>query len=87
MHHLRTKHAWCCVNLLRQKFLSNESNRTGQSLFPNEIILTMQVFDRKFGLCEGREDGKHTGVGFVEISKIYVMRDTIFFAMQPIYAV
>ncbi len=37
----------------------------------------------KFGLSDGRQDDVHTGIGFVEISKILAMQDAIFFEPEP----
>ena len=33
----------------------------------------------KFGLLSGREDGEYDGVGFVEIFKIFVTYNELFF--------
>ena len=35
----------------------------------------------EFGPLDGVEDGEYTGVGFVEISKTFVIHDAIFFEM------
>ena len=35
------------------------------------------------GSFDGRKDGKHNGIGFVEIYKIHVTQDAFFFGMGP----
>ena len=35
-----------------------------------------------FVLLDDGDDGKHTGVGFVEIAKILAMQDTFFFGTK-----
>ena len=37
----------------------------------------------KLGSFDGGEDGEHTDVGFVQIPKIFVTYDTIFFGAEP----
>ncbi len=37
----------------------------------------------KFGLRDGKEDGEHTGIGFVEISEIFTMQSVLFFQVKP----
>ena len=41
----------------------------------------------EFGLLSGREDGKHTGVGSVEIYRIYATQAELSCRMGPIGAV
>ena len=36
-----------------------------------------------FGSLNGGEDGEHTGVSFVEISKIFPTHDEFFIGMTP----
>ena len=36
-----------------------------------------------FGSLGGEERGEYTGVGFVEMSEIFVIQDTIFFRTDP----
>ena len=36
-----------------------------------------------FDSFDGEEDGGHTGVGFVEISRIFVMQGTFLLGTQP----
>ena len=38
--------------------------------------------EMEFGLLRGGADSEHTSVGFVDISKTYVMQDAIFFGME-----
>ena len=37
----------------------------------------------EFSLLDGRDDGKHSGVGFVKIPHIYTTQDTLFFGTGP----
>ena len=37
----------------------------------------------EFGWLDGGNDGEHDGVGFFEISKIFVARDEFFFETEP----
>ena len=37
----------------------------------------------EFDYMDGREDGEHTGVGSVKISKLFVMQDAFFFETEP----
>ena len=36
------------------------------------------------GLFEGRDDGKYNGVGFVDLSKLSSMCETLFFGTEPL---
>ena len=37
-----------------------------------------------FGSLDGGEDGEYNGVGFVEISEIFVSQDAILFGREPL---
>ena len=39
----------------------------------------------KCGLLDGREDNKHTGVGSMEVSRIFLMQDGMFLGMVALY--
>ena len=39
------------------------------------------------GAVYGEEDGEHTGVGLVDIFKMFVMRDAVFFGRETFYRV
>ncbi len=38
--------------------------------------------EMEFGFVGGWEDGEHHGVGFVETTEMFVMKDDCFFAMR-----
>ena len=40
-----------------------------------------------FGSSVGKKDAEHTGVGFVEISKTFAVKDAIFCGSESFYVV
>ena len=41
------------------------------------------VIEMKCGSLDGAEDGEHSGIYFVGISKIFAVQDAFFFKLEP----
>ena len=47
--------------------------------YPNKLTLSILMLrEMEYGLFDGGEDDEHSGIGFVEISKILATQDTFF---------